>query len=95
MPPARLLSYDKPSDPDYRGHVLSVGTFSKILAPGLRLGWVEAPDRILKVLYERWVCHIQHCRDGVLEPQIKVQYVCLSRKCFFIEYSLVDYHSCL
>ncbi|XP_070177062.1 uncharacterized HTH-type transcriptional regulator YisV-like isoform X2 [Littorina saxatilis] len=49
-PPARLLSYDKPSDQDYRGNVVSIATFSKILAPGLRVGWVEAPQRILSLL---------------------------------------------
>ncbi|KAH3718541.1 uncharacterized protein LOC127856015 [Dreissena polymorpha] len=48
--PPRLMSYDNHMDEDFQGHVLSNCTFSKILAPGLRLGWIEAPPRIMKYL---------------------------------------------
>jgi DNA-binding transcriptional MocR family regulator len=48
--PARLLSYDKPSDSDYQGNVISNSSFSKILSPGLRLGWIEAGMPIVKKL---------------------------------------------
>lgn len=49
-PPQRLFSFDKKSDADYKGNVISNGSFSKILGPGLRLGWIEAPERVRKVL---------------------------------------------
>ena len=32
------------------GHVLSLGTFSKILAPGLRLGWIHAAPDLMKTM---------------------------------------------
>lgn len=32
------------------GHVLALGTFSKILAPGLRLGWIQATPDLMKTL---------------------------------------------
>ncbi len=34
------------------GNVISLGTFSKTLAPGLRVGWVIAPKTIIKKLVE-------------------------------------------
>jgi len=43
----QLLAYGKPPPPplvsfDPDGNVFSLGSFSKILAPGLRLGWIQA-----------------------------------------------------
>lgn len=34
----------------YRGNVIYTSTFSKILAPGLRLGWVIAPPNVIRKL---------------------------------------------
>ncbi|MDX1520824.1 MAG: PLP-dependent aminotransferase family protein, partial [Anaerolineae bacterium] len=48
----QLLHYTNPPPPpmshyNRAGTVLSLGTFSKIMAPGLRLGWIEARPRLL------------------------------------------------
>ena len=38
------------------GNVLSMGTFSKIMAPGLRLGWLQAPEHLMEIaLASGWV----------------------------------------
>ncbi|KAK0042324.1 2-aminoadipate transaminase [Biomphalaria pfeifferi] len=55
-PPKRLLSYDLATDPDYTGgNVLSNGTFSKIFAPSIRLGWIEGPAKLLCPIYESFL----------------------------------------
>ncbi|KAL5288572.1 hypothetical protein ACFFRR_009043 [Megaselia abdita] len=46
----RLFSYDEIEDEDYKGNVLSNGTFSKYIAPGMRIGWIEAPPRIKEAM---------------------------------------------
>ncbi len=35
---------------EYRGNVIYLSTFSKLLAPGLRLGWVIAPPNVIQKL---------------------------------------------
>jgi 2-aminoadipate transaminase len=39
-------------DPCYRGNVIYLSTFSKILAPGLRLAWVVAPPEVIRKLVQ-------------------------------------------
>lgn len=39
-----------------RGNVISMGTFSKIMAPGLRLGWIQAPKHLMETMLDSgWV----------------------------------------
>lgn len=48
--PRRLFAYDDRTHPAYNGNVISNGTFSKFLGPGLRIGWMEAPKWAIEKL---------------------------------------------
>lgn len=47
--PKRLFEYDCDTDDDFKGNVISNGTFSKILSPGVRVGWMECAPRLTNV----------------------------------------------
>lgn len=46
----RLIALDSTDDEMNKGTVISNGSFSKIFAPGVRVGWIECPVWINKVL---------------------------------------------
>ncbi|MFQ5613926.1 MAG: PLP-dependent aminotransferase family protein [Anaerolineae bacterium] len=50
-PPPPLISYDE------AGQVLSLGSFSKILGPGLRLGWIQAAPGLIERLVDSGLLH--------------------------------------
>jgi len=60
-PPPCMMTYD-----EGRGRVLSLGSFSKILGPGLRLGWVHASE----ALVERFSQHGALRSGGGLNPVV-------------------------
>ncbi|MDX1380176.1 MAG: PLP-dependent aminotransferase family protein [Xanthomonadales bacterium] len=53
----QLLWYERPPPPAMgtlleAGNILSLGSFSKIMAPGLRLGWIQAAPALMEVLVD-------------------------------------------
>jgi 2-aminoadipate transaminase len=50
LPPLVALDAQARGDDPYSGNVIYLSTFSKILAPGLRLGWVVAPAEVIRRL---------------------------------------------
>ncbi|XP_022106311.1 uncharacterized protein YER152C-like [Acanthaster planci] len=50
LAPPRLVSYDRKEDSDYKGNVISCGSFSKFTGPGLRLGWFETAPHLLDMM---------------------------------------------
>lgn len=46
----RLISCDARTDADFVGNVISNGSFSKLIGPGVRLGWLEVPPRVKPLL---------------------------------------------
>jgi len=53
----QLLWYERPPPPAMgtlleTGNIVSLGSFSKIMAPGLRLGWIQAAPALMEVLVD-------------------------------------------
>lgn len=60
-PPPCMMSFD-----DKRGRVLSLGSMSKILAPGLRLGWAHAEPELLAKLVDHGALKSGGCLNPVI-----------------------------
>jgi len=87
--PPSLFAWDRPGGVGLAGlpalgRVLRIGSFSKILAPGLRLGWLLGPPGLIERLVgsglramsggaNPLVANILavYCRQGLLEPHIE------------------------
>jgi DNA-binding transcriptional MocR family regulator len=62
--PKRLFEYDNFEDVDFKGHVISNGSFSKILAPGIRFGCMECPPRIVDVFRDSGILKSGGCANN-------------------------------
>ena len=73
-----------PNDAHYSGNVIYVSTFSKLLAPGLRLGWIIAPPEVISKLllakqaadlhtssFNQYVAY-EVAKGGFLDEHVKV-----------------------
>jgi DNA-binding transcriptional MocR family regulator len=69
-PPPPMASYAE------QGNILSLGSFSKIIAPGLRLGWIQAPYTKLKPLISRAVVDsggsLNHFTSGLVRSVLEL-----------------------
>ncbi|KAJ3226837.1 hypothetical protein HDU78_010174 [Chytriomyces hyalinus] len=78
-PPARLVSLDTAdsalSESSFRGHVISNNSFSKIMAPGLRLGWIETHPSLLAHISRSGIMNSggspNHIVSGIITTALK------------------------
>lgn len=52
LPVAAIDAAHQDAGSEYSGNVIYTSTFSKILAPGLRIGWVIAPPEVIKKMVQ-------------------------------------------
>jgi 2-aminoadipate transaminase len=84
LPSLLLLDSQRQSQSDaaYQGNVVYVGTFSKVLAPGLRVAWVVAPGEVIRKLVQakqgadlqtaslNQMIVYEFMREGLIEQQL-------------------------
>ncbi|HTH48655.1 MAG TPA: PLP-dependent aminotransferase family protein, partial [Candidatus Limnocylindria bacterium] len=93
LPPLLDLDREGPEGDGEAGQVIHLGTFSKTLAPGLRVGWVIAPSPVIDKLtlakqsmdlHTSTLCQhiaLELARDGVLERHLpRLRAVCGARR---------------
>jgi 2-aminoadipate transaminase len=76
--------YRNENDGEYSGNVIYLSTFSKLLAPGLRLAWVIAPPQVIRKLVmtkqaadlhtSSFIQHVAYevAKGGFLDEHVKV-----------------------
>jgi len=54
LPPVLVLDdqYQKNGEANYHGNVIYLSTFSKTLAPGIRLAWIVAPQEVIRKIVQ-------------------------------------------
>lgn len=67
------------TDPEYTGSVVSNCSFSKIFSPGIRLGWIEAPYRVLNLLLSSGIATsgggFNHAMSMIMNSAISLGYL--------------------
>ncbi len=84
----QLLNYTETPPPSFAAfldseQVLSVGSFSKILAPGLRLGWIQTSPRLMQLILNQGLIAsgggLNHFTSGIVRSVVEegwqVEYV--------------------
>uniref|UniRef100_A0A182NIU9 Aminotransferase class I/classII large domain-containing protein n=1 Tax=Anopheles dirus TaxID=7168 RepID=A0A182NIU9_9DIPT len=93
-PPKRLFAYDIVDLgrlDGWRGNVISNGTFSKILSPGIRLGWMECPPRCVEAFRASGVLMsggaANNYTGGIVSTLIQMGLAQRQLKCYSANYS--------
>lgn len=78
FPPHRLFYYDNKNDSNYQGgNVISNGSFSKILSPAIRVGWLECPPRIFNIIKSSGIMKsggaVNHYVSGIIASLLNLK----------------------